>query len=128
MEKLGAFNGLFDGIASKALSDEILLQSQKQMKVTWYKIGTIWWMVYALPTKNCNMVLRCRCRVWPHIVIQQQNTRFEKPMSLLQNHLFQLRQGVTVPRSINGSNLQRVRAKVNASSVKKTLSFLWKTF
>ncbi|GFX64914.1 hypothetical protein TNCV_450521 [Trichonephila clavipes] len=36
-----AFNGLFDfSIASKAPSGEILLQSQKQMKVTWCEIKT----------------------------------------------------------------------------------------
>ncbi|GFV18454.1 hypothetical protein TNCV_4468901 [Trichonephila clavipes] len=59
-----SFNGLFDfSIASKAPSGEILLQSRKQMTVTWCGIKTVWWMMNASPTKNCNMVLRCRCRV-----------------------------------------------------------------
>ncbi|GFU55153.1 hypothetical protein TNCV_426571 [Trichonephila clavipes] len=48
------------------------------------------------PTKSCNMVLCCRHRVWSRIVIQQQNTRSEKPRSL-----FRFRQGVTVLRSID---------------------------
>ncbi|GFW50284.1 hypothetical protein TNCV_4697001 [Trichonephila clavipes] len=29
------------------------------MKVTWCEISTVWRMVEALPTKSCNMVLRC---------------------------------------------------------------------
>ncbi|GFU89424.1 hypothetical protein TNCV_1673701 [Trichonephila clavipes] len=63
-------------IASKASSGEFLLQSQKQLKVTWCEIRT---MILALPVKSCNMVLRCRQRVWSRIVIQQQKARFEKP-------------------------------------------------
>ncbi|GFW78444.1 hypothetical protein TNCV_1379901 [Trichonephila clavipes] len=49
-----AFNGLFDfSSASKVSSGEILLQSWKQMKVTWCEIRTV---DYSLPTKSCNMV------------------------------------------------------------------------
>ncbi|GFU83602.1 hypothetical protein TNCV_1886371 [Trichonephila clavipes] len=67
---------LLVSIASKASSGEFLLQSQKQLKVTWCEIRT---MILALPVKSCNMVLRCRQRVWSRIVIQQQKARFEKP-------------------------------------------------
>ncbi|GFW13265.1 hypothetical protein TNCV_4121631 [Trichonephila clavipes] len=77
----------------------------------------------AAPNKSCNMVLLCHFRVWPRIVIQQQHTRFEKPRPLFPNRLFQFRQGLTVPNSIDGSNVQKVHAKVNASSVCKALSF-----
>ncbi|GFV84421.1 hypothetical protein TNCV_5006851 [Trichonephila clavipes] len=69
------------------------------------------------------MVLRCRHRVWFHIIIQHKNARFQKPRLLFPNHLFQLQQGVTVPRSTDGPDLQKVHAKVNASSECKALSF-----
>ncbi|GFU05209.1 hypothetical protein TNCV_575381 [Trichonephila clavipes] len=103
-----AFNDLSDfSAASKAPSGELFLQSEKQRKITWCEIGTAWRMVYA----SCDMVLRWRHRVWSLIVLQQQNTRFEKPWQLFPNRLFQFRQGVTVPRSIDGPNLQTVHAK-----------------
>ncbi|GFV47257.1 hypothetical protein TNCV_4829131 [Trichonephila clavipes] len=84
------------------------------MEVTWCKIRTVWRKT--LPSKS--MVLRCRYRVWFRIVIQQQNARFEMSMPLFPKHLFQIRQGVTVLRNthIDGSNLQNVQEKVNASS------------
>ncbi|GFW44145.1 hypothetical protein TNCV_3855061 [Trichonephila clavipes] len=37
--------------------------------------------------------------------------QFEKPRTFFPNRLFQLRQGVTVPSSIDDSNLQKVKAK-----------------
>ncbi|GFV51421.1 hypothetical protein TNCV_3465471 [Trichonephila clavipes] len=75
-----AFNGLFDfSITSKAPSGEIL-QSRKQMKVTWCEIRT------------------------SRIVIRKQNARSEKSRSLFPNRLFRFRKGVTVLRSIDGSS------------------------
>ncbi|GFU61393.1 hypothetical protein TNCV_3404811 [Trichonephila clavipes] len=89
-----AFNGLFDfSITSKATSGEIFRQSRKQMKVTWCEIRTV---IQVLQITSCNMVLRCRRRVWTRIIIQQQNARFEKPRSLFANRPLQFRQGVTV--------------------------------
>ncbi|GFV90966.1 hypothetical protein TNCV_1248541 [Trichonephila clavipes] len=64
------------------------------------------------------MVLRCR--VWSRIVIQQQNARFEKPRPLFPNRLFQFRQGTTVPRSIDGSNLQKVSSKITINEAIKS--------
>ncbi|GFU71607.1 hypothetical protein TNCV_3035471 [Trichonephila clavipes] len=69
------------------------------------------------------MVLRCRNRVWSHIVIQQQNAMFETPRQLFPNHFLKFQQGVTVPHSSDGYNIQKVHAKVNASSQCKALSF-----
>ncbi|GFU19581.1 hypothetical protein TNCV_21541 [Trichonephila clavipes] len=46
------------------------------------KIST-WVLTFStLPTETCNMVLRCRRRMWFRIVIQQQNARSKKPRSL----------------------------------------------
>ncbi|GFX95498.1 hypothetical protein TNCV_4825131 [Trichonephila clavipes] len=79
--------------------------------------------VDALPTKSCTLVLRCHHRVWSRIVIQQRNARYEKSRPLFSKRLFQFRQGVTLPRSIDGYNLQKVQEKVNSSSVYKALRF-----
>ncbi|GFS81769.1 hypothetical protein TNCV_2707071 [Trichonephila clavipes] len=98
------------------------------MKVTWCEFKTVWRMVQALPTYSCNMVLRCHRRVWSCIVIQQQSAGFEKSKPLVPNHLFQFQQAVAVTRSIDGSNLQKVHAKVNTSSICKSLSFFWRAF
>ena len=74
-----SFNHLFDfSIASKASSAEILLQSQKQMKVTWCEIRTTQQIVWMLPTKSYKMALHCHCWVWSCIGIQHQNTRSKK--------------------------------------------------
>ncbi|GFV31561.1 transposable element Tcb2 transposase [Trichonephila clavipes] len=93
------------------------------MKVTWCKIRTVWQMVLVLPIKSCNMVLRCQRRVSLRIFIQKQNAVFQKHWPLFPNCLFPFRQGVTVPSSIDGSKLQKVNPKVNASSICKVLSF-----
>ncbi|GFW30664.1 hypothetical protein TNCV_456011 [Trichonephila clavipes] len=45
-----AFNGLFDFIiTSKMPSGKIFLQSQKEMKVTWYEIRTGGWCRHSQP-------------------------------------------------------------------------------
>ncbi|GFV39898.1 hypothetical protein TNCV_1850351 [Trichonephila clavipes] len=62
-------NGSFDiRIVSKALSGEILLQSQKQMKVTWSEIRTGGWCRCSQPRVAIRF---CRRRVWSRIAIQQ---------------------------------------------------------
>lgn len=78
------------------------------MEVTGCEIRTVG-LVKALPTKSCNMVLRCRHWVWSRNVIQQQNARCEKARPLFPNCLLQFRQGVTVPHSSDGSNRQKVQ-------------------
>ncbi|GFY25590.1 hypothetical protein TNCV_2487101 [Trichonephila clavipes] len=46
-----------------------------------------------------------------HCHLELQNAKFEKSWLLFPNRLFLFRQVVTVPRSIDGSNLQKVQAK-----------------
>ncbi|GFV34991.1 hypothetical protein TNCV_4053091 [Trichonephila clavipes] len=96
------------------------------MKVTWCEIRTV---IQALQTNSCNMVLRCRRRVRTRIIIQQ-NARFEKPRSLFPNVRFNFdRVSQYLPRSIDGSNLQKKpRTKVNASSACKALKCSGKAF
>ncbi|GFV30646.1 hypothetical protein TNCV_1465431 [Trichonephila clavipes] len=84
------------------------------MKVTWCEIRTV---IYFLQTKNCITVLRCRRRLWNRVVIQQQDANFEMSRSLFRIASLQFRQGVTVPRIIDGSILQKFQENVNASSV-----------
>ncbi|GFV64542.1 hypothetical protein TNCV_4965231 [Trichonephila clavipes] len=75
------------------------------------------------PNQELRYGLRFHRRVWSRIVIQQQNDIFEKPRTVLLNNFFQFPQSITVQRSIDGSNLQKVHAKVSTSSVFKALSF-----
>ncbi|GFV73793.1 hypothetical protein TNCV_2314881 [Trichonephila clavipes] len=87
-------------IASEVPSCEILLQSRKQMKITWCEIRTDGWCRRS-QTMSYNMVSHCRCRVWYRILIRLL-ARTEKPRLLFQNHLFQFRSGchntnVTIP-------------------------------
>ncbi|GFW96649.1 hypothetical protein TNCV_2847061 [Trichonephila clavipes] len=82
------FNGLFD--LKKCF------QSQKQRKVTWCKIRTVWWMVYGVGAPNQELQYGFALPSQNH----RQNVRSEKPGPLFPNRLFQFRQGVTVPRSM----------------------------
>ncbi|GFX10025.1 hypothetical protein TNCV_4101641 [Trichonephila clavipes] len=110
-------------IASKTPSSEILRQSRKQMKVTWCEIRTVWrWCRHS----------QLRVAIWFCITVAEcglamssnnKTPDLRSPGLFFPNHRFQFRHGVTVPRSIDGSNHQKVLAKLNVSSVCKALSF-----
>ncbi|GFS56821.1 hypothetical protein TNCV_2222321 [Trichonephila clavipes] len=62
-----------------------------------------------LPIKSCSMmVLHCRCRVWSRIVVQQQNAMSEQTVHFFQITSLMFDLGVALPRSIDGSNLQKL--------------------
>ncbi|GFS56755.1 hypothetical protein TNCV_2221891 [Trichonephila clavipes] len=116
-----AFNGLFDfSIASKAPSSEILLQSWKQMKITWCEIRTVYRrfqptaaILFCIAVTECGLALSSNNRT----------SYLRSPGHFFRNALFnfgrvpQNHVTLMVPTSI------KARQKLT-SSIYKALNFL----